>query len=102
MKCESIMNLSNMRVASKLWVTLLGLLVVMSLCNFWVLERSVNTLAVSRQDVQRIEHKVALAQSMRGTVLRGLEVATAQLATNEYRLQSEYEARLKERAVETQ
>ncbi len=91
-----------MRVASKLWVTLLGLLVVMSLCNFWVLERSVNTLAASRQDVQRIEHKVALAQSMRGTVLRGLEVATAQLATNEYRLQSEYEARLKERAVETQ
>lgn len=91
------MNLSNVRVAPKLWGTILGLLIIMSLTVLWVQQSTVSTMKTSREDVQRIERKVALAQYMRGAVMRTLEVGASQLATNEHRLQTEFAARLKDR-----
>jgi len=91
------MNLSNVRVAPKLWAIILGLLVIMTASNLWVQQRTVETLTTSREDVQRIERKIALAETLRGRIARGIEVGTALLATNENRLQNEFEARFKKR-----
>ena len=95
------MNLTNLRVAPKLWLTILGLLVAMSLSNLWVQNNTTKVLEQSRQDVQRIERKIALAQHMRGNILRTVEVTTAQIATNENRLQKEFTQRLEQRLQET-
>ena len=95
------MNLTNLRVAPKLWLTILGLLVAMSLSNLWVQNNTTKVLEQSRQDVQHIERKIALAQHMRGNILRTVEVATAQIATNENRLQKEFTQRLEQRLQET-
>ncbi|MBQ0132518.1 MAG: HAMP domain-containing protein [Comamonas sp.] len=87
------MNLSNIRVAPKLWATILGLLLIMTLVNLWVQQATMATMQTSREDVQRIEQKIALAETMRGKILRSIETGTALLATNEARLQKEFEAR---------
>ncbi len=87
------MNLHNMRVAPKLWVTILGLLVVMLLSNLWVRSNTEHALEQAREDVQQIERKIALAQNMRGAAMTGLELGIAQFATNENRLQIELEKR---------
>ncbi len=89
------MNFSNVRVAPKLWATILGLLVIMTLSNFWVQQSTMQTLESSREDVQRIERKIALAETMRGKILRSIEAGTALMATNENRLQNEFETRFK-------
>lgn len=89
------MKLSNVRVATKLWATILGLLVVMTLSNLWVQKSTMATMQTSREDVQRIEQKIALAETMRGKILRSIETGTALLATNEARLQAEFEERFK-------
>ena len=90
------MNLSNVRVAPKLWVTILGLLVVMTLSNLWVQQSTMSTMEKSRQDVQRIERKIALAETMRGKILRSIESGIAMQATNELRLQDAFTKRFKE------
>ena len=89
------MNLSNIRVAPKLWATILGLLLIMTLSNLWVQQTTMATMQTSREDVQRIEQKIALAETMRGKILRSIETGTALLATNEARLQTEFEERFK-------
>ena len=73
----------------------MGLLVIMTLSNFWVQQSTMQTLETSREDVQRIERKIALAETMRGKILRSIEAGTALMATNENRLQNEFEARFK-------
>jgi methyl-accepting chemotaxis protein len=90
-----MMNLSNVRVASKLWVTILGLLVVMLLSNFWVRSNTEAALMQSRDDIQQIERKVGLALEMRGAAMVAMELGIAQFATNENRLQIELEKRFK-------
>ena len=89
------MNLSNVRVAPKLWVTILGLLVVMTLSNLWVQQSTMSTMEKSRQDVQRIQGKIALAETMRGKILRSIESGIAMQATNEMRLQEAFTKRFK-------
>ena len=89
------MNLSNLRVAPKLWATILGLLVVMALSNLWVQQSTMSTMETSRQDVQRFERKIALAETMRGKILRSIESGIAMQATNEARLQDAFEKRFK-------
>ncbi len=96
-KSDIPMNLSNVRVAPKLWAIILGLLVIMTASNLWVQQRTVETLTTSREDVQRIERKIVLAETLRGRISRGIEVGTALLATNENRLQNEFETRFKKR-----
>lgn len=91
------MNLHNMRVAPKLWVTIVGLLIVMLLSNLWVRSNTEQALEQAREDVQQIERKIALAQNMRGAAMTGLELGIAQFATNENRLQLELEKRFKQR-----
>ena len=95
------MNFVNMRVASKLWMTILGLLLAMSVCSIVVQTITARTLVQSRLDVQAIDRKIALAQHMRGNIMRTVEVATAQIATNEPRLQNEFTKRLADRLKET-
>jgi len=93
------MNLNNVRVAPKLWATILGLLVVMMLSNLWVRSNTEQALEQAREDVQQIERKIALAQHMRGAAMTGLELGIAQFATNENRLQIELEKRFEQRRV---
>ncbi|MBB2777921.1 UNVERIFIED_ORG: methyl-accepting chemotaxis protein [Comamonas terrigena] len=93
------MNLNNLRVAPKLWATILGLLVVMMLSNLWVRSNTEQALEQAREDVQQIERKIALAQHMRGAAMTGLELGIAQFATNENRLQIELEKRFEQRRV---
>ncbi|CAB5663464.1 methyl-accepting chemotaxis protein [Comamonas aquatica] len=93
------MNLNNVRVAPKLWATILGLLVVMMLSNLWVRSNTEQALEQARTDVQQIERKIALAQHMRGAAMTGLELGIAQFATNENRLQIELEKRFEQRRV---
>ncbi|MEN5423390.1 methyl-accepting chemotaxis protein [Comamonas aquatica] len=93
------MNLNNVRVAPKLWATILGLLVVMMLSNLWVRSNTEKALEQARTDVQQIERKIALAQHMRGAAMTGLELGIAQFATNENRLQIELEKRFEQRRV---
>ena len=93
------MNLNNVRVAPKLWATILGLLVVMVLSNLWVRSNTEQALEQARTDVQQIERKIALAQHMRGAAMTGLELGIAQFATNENRLQIELEKRFEQRRV---
>ena len=93
------MNLNNVRVAPKLWATILGLLVVMMLSNMWVRSNTEQALEQARTDVQQIERKIALAQHMRGAAMTGLELGIAQFATNENRLQIELEKRFEQRRV---
>ena len=90
------MNFSNMRVAPKLWATILGLLVVMLCANLWVQKSTMATMEQSRQDVQLTEKKITLAQYMRGNVLRTMSEATAQIATSEPHLKTAFEKRLLE------
>ena len=89
------MNLSNVRVAPKLWATILGLLIVMTLSNLWVQQSTMRTMQTSREDVQRIERKIALAETMRGKILRSIESGIAMQATNEARLQDAFGERFK-------
>ena len=91
------MNLKNVRVAHKLWGTILGLLVVMLLANLWVRNNTEQALVQAGEDVQYIERKIAYAQHMRGAAMTGLEMGIAQFATNEYRLQQELEKRFQNR-----
>jgi methyl-accepting chemotaxis protein len=93
------MNLNIVRVAPKLWATILGLLVVMMLSNLWVRSNTERALEQARTDVQQIERKIALAQHMRGAAMTGLELGIAQFATNENRLQIELEKRFEQRRV---
>ncbi|WP_042411617.1 methyl-accepting chemotaxis protein [Comamonas aquatica] len=93
------MNLNNVRVAPKLWATILGLLVVMMLSNLWVRSNTEQALEQASTDVQQIERKIALAQHMRGAAMTGLELGIAQFATNENRLQIELEKRFEQRRV---
>ena len=89
------MNLSNVRVAPKLWGTILGLLVIMTLSNLWVQQSTMATMEGSRKDVQRIERKIALAETMRGKILRSIEAGIAMQATNEPRLQDAFTERFR-------
>ena len=91
------MNLKNVRVAHKLWATILGLLVVMLLCNLWVRSNTEQALIQASDDIQYIERKIAYAQHMRGAAMTGLEMGIAQFATNELRLQQELEKRFQNR-----
>ena len=88
------MNLNNVRVATKLWATILGLLVVMMVASLWLQSNTRSVLEQSRSDVQRIERTIAKAQFMRGNFLRGLETAAAQIAANESSLRAAYTQRL--------
>ena len=88
------MNFSNMRVAPKLWATILGLLVVMLCANLWVQESTIATMDQSRRDVQLTEQKITLAQYMRGNVLRTMSEATAQLATADPAIKQNFEKRM--------
>ena len=90
------MNLTNVRVAPKLWVTILGLLIVMTLANLWVQQTTMATMEKSREDVQRIEKKIALAEAMRGKILRSIEMGIAMQSTSEERLQQAFQARFKD------
>lgn len=91
------MNLKNVRVAYKLWVTIVGLLLVMLLCNLWMLRNTERTLLQASEEVQYIERIIAQAQHMRGAAMTGLEMGIAQFATNEERLQQELEKRFQNR-----
>ncbi|MBQ0131893.1 MAG: HAMP domain-containing protein [Comamonas sp.] len=82
-----------MRVAPKLWATILGLLVVMMSVNLWVQQSTMTTMQTSREDVQRIEQRIALAESMRGKILRSIESGIAMQSTSEERLQGEFQKR---------
>ena len=93
------MNLNNVRVAPKLWATILGLLVVMMLSNLWVRSNTEQALEQAREDVQQIERKIALAQHMRGAAMTGLELGIAQFATNENRLQIELKQHGRQRQI---
>ena len=90
------MNLSNVRVATKLWTTILGLLVVMTLVNLWVQQNTMQALEKSRADVQRIERRIAVAESMRGKILRSIEAGIAMQSTSEERLQQEFKKRFQD------
>lgn len=90
------MNLSNVRVAPKLWATIVGLLLVMALSNLWVQQTAMRTLEHSRQDVQRFEQQIAAAETMRGKILRSIEMSIAMQATNEPRLQQAFEKRFQQ------
>src|SRR5690606_42152304 len=79
------MNLHNMRVAPKLWVTILGLLSVMLLSNLWVCSNNEQALEQSREDAQQIERKIALTKNMRGAAVTGLELGRAKGASSEDR-----------------
>jgi methyl-accepting chemotaxis protein len=84
------MNLKNVKVATKLWATVLGLLVLMSIASLWLQRTTIANLEASRQDVQNIEQRITLAQVMRGNILRGLEVAKAQIASNDPNVLAQY------------
>ena len=88
------MNLNNVRVATKLWTTIFGLLMVMMLANLWLQSNTRSVLEQSREDTQRIERTIAMAQFMRGNFLRGLETAAAQIAASDRELRTAYTARL--------
>ena len=90
------MNLSNVRVATKIWVTILGLLIVMTLVNLWVQRSTMQTMEESRADVQRIEQRIALAEAMRGKILRSIEAGIAMQSTSEDRLKVEFQKRFQD------
>ena len=88
------MNLSNLRVAPKLWGTILGLLVIMLLSNLWMTKNMESVLEASQNDVQQLERKIAHVQYVRGTALAASEIGIAQFGSSEPRVQAELRKRL--------
>jgi methyl-accepting chemotaxis protein len=88
------MKLQNVRVAPKLWGTILGLLVVMLLSNLWVSRSTETALEQSLQEIQNIERKVGFLQYVRGTALAASEIGIAQFGSSEPTVQAELRKRL--------
>ena len=88
------MNLQNVRVASKLWFTICGLLAIMLLTNLWSRHQNNLLQTQSHEALQEIERKIAATQHLRGTALAASEIGIAQFATNEPRVQAELRKRL--------
>ena len=76
------MNVMNIKVATKLWVSLLGLLVVLSVSSLWGQRAAIGALEKARNDVQRIENKVTAAEQMKGAGLRLVDVGVALMAVS--------------------
>ena len=88
------MNLNNVRVAPKLWGTIMGLLLVLLLSNLWVSKNTQTVLQQSNESILQIERKIAAAHYLRGTALAASEIGIAHFATNEPRVQAELRKRL--------
>ena len=92
------MNVMNMRVATKLWLTLLGLLLVLSISNLWGQGATIDALEKSRTDVQRIENKITAAEQMQGAGLRLVDVGVSLIAVSNEENRRHLSAMFNERA----
>ena len=92
------MNIMNVKVATKLWVSLLGLLVVLSVSSLWGQDAAIAALEKARNDVQRIENKVTAAEQMMGAGLRLVDVGVALMAVSNGENRNRLNAMFQDRA----
>ncbi|MGN1055388.1 MAG: methyl-accepting chemotaxis protein [Comamonas sp.] len=90
------MNLNNVRVAPKMWGTILGLLLVLVISNQWVRSNTESALLQSRAEILDIERKITATLELRGAALASAEISIAQFATSEHHVQQGLLQRLAE------
>ena len=95
------MKLVDVRVAPKLWVSFLGLLLLMCVATLVVQRTTLSALEQARSDIQRIDQKIVLAAEMNAAVQRALDMGVAQMASVDPELSAALMTTFKQRLQES-
>ena len=91
---ESNMKFNDLRVAHKLWLVMLGLLVLVLIVAFWTQRRSVHAAELAEAQVQKFDASIATAIRWRGLAELAVTLSQANAVTSDEALKKEFGDRI--------